>query len=274
MQTFETDAAKIPQRIAFEDARLNLFSSAQHGVDARLTWLDGQRLNARDLLLQRLIPAARDGLEALQVPGSDIDYYLGIIEARTISGRSGARWLLDSLENVSVEERASLCREAVKIMRDRQGCAIPVHDWELVVPDNGADAMPDKKRVSDVMTTDLFTVRPEDLLDLATSTMEWRHVRHVPVESAAGELVGLLSTRELLGLHSGEAETAGGTIAVSTVMRRDPLTISPDATLEQAFTRILESDTGCLLVVARGQLLGIVTERDLLEVAVTLISND
>ena len=37
---------------------------------------------------------------------------------------------------------------------------------------------------------------------------------------------------------------------------------------------MLESDTGCLLVVARGQLLGIVTERDLLEVAVTLIGNN
>ncbi len=274
MQSFGTDAAKVPQRIAFEDARLNLFSSAQHGLDARLTWLDGQRLSARDLLLHQLIPAARDGLEVLQVPGSDIDYYLGIIEARTSSGRTGAQWLLDSLENVSMEARESLCRGAVKIMRDRQGCAIPVHDWELVVPDNGADAMPDKKKVSDVMTTNLFTVRPEDLLDLAASTMEWRHVRHVPVESTTGELVGLLSTRELLDLHSGKAETAGEPIAVSTVMRRDPLTISPDAPLQQAFTRMLESDTGCLLVVARGQLLGIVTERDLLEVAVTLIGND
>ena len=104
--------------------------------------------------------------------------------------------------------------------------------------------------------------------------MEWRHVRHVPVESATGELVGLLSTRELLGRHSGEAETAAEPIAVSSLMRRDPLTISPDAPLEQAFTRILASDTGCLLVVARGQLLGIVTERDLLEMAVTLINND
>ena len=274
MQAFETDAAKVPQRIDFEDARLNLFSSAQHGVDARLTWLDGQRQSARDLLLQRLIPAAREGLEVLQVPGSDIDHYLGIIEARTTTGRSGARWLLDSLENVPVEARESLCRDAVRIMRDRQGCAVPVHEWELVVPDDGVDAMPDNKKVSDVMTTDLFTVRPEDLLDLAASTMEWRHVRHVPVESATGELVGLLSTRELLGLHSGDAETAGETIAVSTVMRRDPLTISPDAPLEQAFAQILESDTGCLLVVARGQLLGIVTERDLLEVAVTLVKKE
>ena len=208
------------------------------------------------------------------MPGSDIDRYLGIIEARAGSGRTGARWLLDSLENVSVEDREKLCRDAVKIIRDRQGRANPVHDWELVVPNEGTDAMQTQKKVSDVMTTNLFTVRPEDLVDLATSTMEWRHVRHVPVETAAGELVGLLSTRELLRLHSVESGAGDQPIAVSAVMQRDPLTISPDKPLHQAFSRMLESDAGCLLVVARGQLLGIVTERDLLEAAVALITLD
>jgi hypothetical protein len=43
MQAMATDAINIPGRIAFEDARLNLFAAAQHGLAARLTWLDGQR---------------------------------------------------------------------------------------------------------------------------------------------------------------------------------------------------------------------------------------
>ena len=274
MQGLEADAKKIPQRIDFEDARQNFFSAAQHGLEARFTWLDGCRLSARELLLQELIPIARDGLRELQVPNTDIDYYLGIIEARTDSGRTGARWLLDSLENVPVEGREGVCKDAVKIMRERQGRALPVHAWELVVPSTRADDMKASLKVSNVMTTNLFTVRPEDLADLATSTMEWRHVRHVPVENAAGELVGLLSTRELLRLHSAETEAQNKPIPVSTVMQRDPLTISPDATLDNAFVRLLESDTGCLLVVDHGQLLGIVTERDLLEAAVARITGD
>jgi CBS domain-containing protein len=130
------------------------------------------------------------------------------------------------------------------------------------------------KKVRDVMTTNLFTVRPEDLVDLATSTMEWRHVRHVPVESAAGDLVGLLSTRELLRLHSAESATPDQPIPVSTVMQPNPITIPPDMLLDEAFVRMLESDTGCLLVVSRGQLQGIVTERDLLEAALVLIADD
>jgi CBS domain-containing protein len=272
MQRFETDATNVPQRIAFEDAKVNFFAAAQHGLDARFTWLDGHRLGARELLQQALVPTAREGLEALQVPAEDIERYLGVIEARVSSGRTGARWLLDTLANVREEEREAVCRDAVKVMRERQGGALPVHRWELVVPHGSADGIETTKKLGDVMTTNLFTVRPEDLVDLATSLMEWKHVRHVPVESAKGELVGLLSTRELLRLRSGEAVTRDQPVPVSAIMQRDPLTMSPDASLGEAFERMLESDSGCLLVVARGHLLGIVTERDLLEAAVALVS--
>jgi CBS domain-containing protein len=57
-------------------------------------------------------------------------------------------------------------------------------------------------------------------------------------------------------------------------MQLDPPTISPDVPLGEACLRILETDSGCLLVVDHGQLQGIVTERDLLEAAVTLISDN
>jgi len=271
MQGLATDAKDIPQRIAFEDARLNLFAAAQHGLAARFTWLDGQRTGAAELLLHELVPVARDGLGALQVPSKDIDYFLGIIEQRVSSGRTGARWLLDSLANVTEDKRAAVCKRAVQIVYQRQNRSLPVHRWELVTPEEGIESTQGLKKISDIMTTNLFTVRPEDLVDLATSMMEWRHVRHVPVETTAGKLVGLLSTRELLHLRSGETSKRDHPIPVAEIMQHDPATVSPDLPLDQAFARILEIDAGCLLVVAAGQLLGIVTERDLLEAALALV---
>ncbi len=271
MQGLAPEAGDIPQRIAFEDARLNLFAAAQHGLAARFTWPGGQRLGAAELLLHDLLPVARDGLAQLQVPSKDIDYYLGIVEQRVASGRTGARWLLDSLANVPEDKRAAVCKRAVEIVHQRQDRSLPVHRWELVTPEADDEASEEMKKISDVMTTNLFTVRPQDLVDLATSMMEWRHVRHVPVETAAGELVGLLSTRELLHLRSGQTTLGERAIAVADIMQRDPDTVSPDMPLDQAFARILENDAGCLLVVARGQLLGIVTERDLLEAAIALV---
>ncbi len=120
-------------------------------------------------------------------------------------------------------------------------------------------------RVADIMTTNLFTVRPEDLVDLATSMMEWKHVRHVPVESSDGELVGLLATRELLRLR--DDAQAGAPLSVAGIMQADPPTIGVDATLQDALSQMLETEAGCLLVVSGKQLIGIVTERDLLAAA-------
>ena len=272
MAALADQAARVPRRLAFEDARENMFAAAQHGLAARFTWLDGQRIGARKLLRRQLLPRAREGLESLQVTSCDIDHYLGIVEARAENGRSGARWLLDSLANVAAGSREALCLQAVDIVHARQGEDQPVHCWEPIATDAGAQRSQGMARVSDIMTTNLFTARPEDLVDLATSMMEWRHVRHVPVESIAGELVGLLSTRELLRLRDGNGENAASPTPVASIMQTDPPTIGPDAPLEEAFARMLENDSGCLLVVARKQLVGIVTERDLLEAAVELIA--
>ena len=77
------------------------------------------------------------------------------------------------------------------------------------------------------MSTDVFTVLPEDVVDLAASVMEWRHIRHVPVEDAAGRLVGLLSHRGLLRAYQDSSRDAEP-VPVERVMDRSPGTIPPD----------------------------------------------
>ncbi|MDH3762951.1 MAG: hypothetical protein OEU50_18390, partial [Gammaproteobacteria bacterium] len=157
MQGLAPGAGDIPQRIAFEDARLNLFAAAQHGLAARFTWPGGQRLGAAELLLHDLLPTAADGLAQLQVPAADIEHYLGIVEERVGSGRTGARWLLDSLANAPEDKRAAVCKRAVEIVHQRQDRSLPVHRWELVTPEPDDEASEEIKKISDVMTTNLFT---------------------------------------------------------------------------------------------------------------------
>ena len=274
MQALGSDAADIPLLLDFEDARANFFAAAQQGLAARLSWLDGQRHSAGELIQQQLLPSAREGLTNLRVPSDDIDHYLGIIEGRLHNRRTGARWLLDSLELTPENGRATLCKKAVQFVYQHQGGDIPVHQWETLTLNDNDREQQAMKKVSDVMTTNLFTVRPEDLVDLATSVMEWRHVRHVPVESANGELVGLLSTRELLRLQKTHSPSGDKALPVANIMQPDPPIIDADARLQEAFTQMLQSEAGCLLVVSGKRLVGIVTERDLLVAAVNLQSND
>ena len=75
--------------------------------------------------------------------------------------------------------------------------------------------------VGQFMATDLFTVRPDDLVDLAASVMTWRHIRHVPVEDDEGQLVGLVSHRALLKLLTQGALANQATVSVREIMRRN-----------------------------------------------------
>ena len=114
------------------------------------------------------------------------------------------------------------------------------------------------------MTTDLFTVRSHDLVDLAASMMQWEHIRHVPVEDDSGHLVGLISHRHLLGLV-GRAEQEQ--VAVADIMTKDVLTVSPTTPTVDAIEVMRKAKVGCLPVVDDGRLVGMVTESDFLEVA-------
>jgi CBS domain-containing protein len=121
------------------------------------------------------------------------------------------------------------------------------------------------------MSTDLFTVRPDDLVDLAASVMHWRHVRHVPVEDDEGRLVGLLSHRNLLRLvarrGTGQLQEA---IAVRDIMKADPLTVSPQTPTLEAIDLMRQHGVGCLPVVEGGALVGIVTAHDFLSASARL----
>ena len=88
----------------------------------------------------------------------------------------------------------------------RQKSGEPVHRWPVLEVSESDDWSQSYQTVGQFMATDLFTVRPDDLVDLAASVMTWRHIRHVPVEDAEGRLVGLVSHRALLKLLTPERQ--------------------------------------------------------------------
>lgn len=112
--------------LAFEHARNNFYSASRHGLQASLTWLDGNRIDARALLLEEALPMARHGLKTLGIDAQDIEHYLGIIEARVRSGQTGAVWQRRYREK---HEADNLHLVAAYLERQRSGA--PVHEWDL-----------------------------------------------------------------------------------------------------------------------------------------------
>lgn len=254
----------VAERLPFADAKRNFLAAARLGLGAEFSWLDGRHVDARTLLCEELLPAAHDGLAAVGVPEPVIDRYLGVAEARVTSGQTGSNWLLETFRAHRDREPTVIWRDAVAAMLAQQKTGRPVHEWALAA--SLAEPAARELTVGAIMTTDLFTLRPDDVIDLATSVMEWKHVRHIPVESHRGELLGLLTTRDLLRATHGAGDPAAQD-AVKTLMRTDFPQVDPETGLRQALARMMETDLGCLLVVAQGKLIGIVTERDLLRAA-------
>jgi CBS domain-containing protein len=154
----------------------------------------------------------------------------------------------------------------------RQASNQPVSEWEPASIDEAGGWRQMYLKVEQYMTTDLYTVGEDESLDLVASMMAWKRIRHVPVEDNQHELIGLVSYRSLLalfarqGMHGVDRQTA-----VSQIMKRDPITISPDQSILDAMTTMREKKIAALPVVKDGRLMGIITERDFMNMAAELL---
>ena len=144
-------------------------------------------------------------------------------------------------------------------------------NWKLAEAGELADWSQSYQTVGQFMATDLFTLRPDDLVDLAASLMDWRHIRHVPVEDEDGHLVGLVTHRGLLRLLSrGSTLSDGSALTVREIMKANPTSVSSTTPTLEAIEIMRSSKIGCLPVVDDGQLVGIVTSYDFLTATASL----
>jgi CBS domain-containing protein len=122
----------------------------------------------------------------------------------------------------------------------------------------------DTKRVGDVMSSsNIRTVNLDDTLGYAAEVMVWAGVRHLPVVRGT-EVVGLLSERDLLRRNGEVGARTAALELVERAMTRPAITIDPHEPVVAALTLVLSRRIGCLPVVGRAGLVGIVTTTDLL----------
>jgi acetoin utilization protein AcuB len=130
-------------------------------------------------------------------------------------------------------------------------------------------------KVKDLMQTEVFTVRPDDMIDRVFFLLSYEKIRHLPVLDGRN-VVGIVSDRDLykaLGPKSRRrsvAAKAGETALhviprkVRHIMRRGVITIDPGADISRAATMMARKKIGALPVVRSGRLVGIITSTDLL----------
>jgi len=274
MAGLEGEYDDITQVMEFDHARENFYAAARHGLDARFTWINGAKVTAHDLILKELLPLAREGLLNRRIDTQDVDRYLGILEARVRSDMTGSQWLLKSLSSVknSGGTRWEQINALVAATVARQSEGKPVHEWPLAELAEAGGWKKNYLHVAQLMTTDIFTVQPEEPLDLVANLMVWHKVRHVMVEDEQHRLLGLVSHRHLLKLAGRELPRQNGHIApVRDVMITEPVVVTPETLTVEAIRLMREKRISCLPVVKEEKLVGVLTEDDFMEMAGMLL---
>jgi acetoin utilization protein AcuB len=126
-------------------------------------------------------------------------------------------------------------------------------------------------KVRDIMVKEVATLDINDELSLANDIMRLGRIRHLPVVDG-GRLVGIVSERDLfrsslaqaLGYGTKTTREIMKTLSIKDVMVPEVVTIAPDAEACEAVQLMLDKKIGCVPVVAKDRLVGLITETDIL----------
>jgi acetoin utilization protein AcuB len=132
--------------------------------------------------------------------------------------------------------------------------------------------------VENWMSKEVVTVETTDSMHHATQLMQSHSIRTLPVLKK-GKLVGILTDRDIKRASASDATALEihellyllDKVRVGEIMTRDPITVPPDYTLEEASQILLRNKISGLPVLdATGHLVGIITQADLFRAMVSM----
>jgi CBS domain-containing protein len=122
---------------------------------------------------------------------------------------------------------------------------------------------PPSRQIQNHMTKALVVIESDRTVQEATLLMRRHAVRHLPVVSAKGRLVGIVSQRDLLIVQSIPGLSAKE-VLVSEAMNKDVYQVQPDEPLEKVARVMADKRYGACVIANRGKLLGLFTTIDAL----------
>jgi acetoin utilization protein AcuB len=126
-------------------------------------------------------------------------------------------------------------------------------------------------RVKEMMTKNPITIQPDTLVLDAQRIMKEKNIRRLPVVEK-GKLVGIITKTELLEVEPSLATSVSiydlnyllSKMKVKEIMKKNPLTVTPNTPFEDALRIGQEKKIGSFPVVDKGKLVGITTESDII----------
>jgi acetoin utilization protein AcuB len=127
--------------------------------------------------------------------------------------------------------------------------------------------------VKEMMSQPVVKIYPEMTTHEALDLMRINNIRHLPVVNRQNHLIGIVSESDLLydspsdvvDLVAWEINYFGYRITVDEVMTREVLTVGGDESIEALSLIMAENQIKCLPVVHDNEVVGIITDTDLLK---------
>jgi len=132
--------------------------------------------------------------------------------------------------------------------------------------------------VSDWMTHEVITVTPDDNISLAIKLLKEKNIKHLPVVKDGTKVVGILSDRDIKDYTPSKATTLDihelhyvlFNTKVKEIMVKKVYTTTPQTPIEEAAMLMFDKNIGCLPVVEKDTLVGIISDRDIFRVLVDI----
>src|SRR5439155_16272972 len=121
-------------QLTFSAAEENFHVCARDGIEASVWWPRVGEVKVTDLVLERLLPKAYDGLDRFGVDPAIRDRLLGVIEGRCLARRNGAVWQVQTVRSVAARRRLGrtpALREMLLRYTAQLNTNETVHTWPI-----------------------------------------------------------------------------------------------------------------------------------------------
>jgi len=119
-----TKASELVKQIDFKTAKENFYKASKDGLNATLKW-KGEEVSTKDLLLNELIPLAKEALKELGCDDKTIGtYFDDVLIPRTETGKNGAAWQSEFLA-----QNGNDYKKLMQAYLEKQKSHKPVHLW-------------------------------------------------------------------------------------------------------------------------------------------------
>lgn len=119
---------------------------------------------------------------------------------------------------------------------------------------------------SDIMSTPVFSLQCDEPLQRAQKIFKDKHFRHIPIVSGVGNIVGILSDRDILGI---DPWSMSSDILIKDRMVTNILTARPQTEIKEIAKVMIQHRIGCLPIVDdKAVLVGMLTRSDILRAIV------